>query len=366
MSHADRFCTPPGPYLLSHSVGLQPVTALEHATHTYFDGWSDDPEHVWDAWLAAADGFRGALAVLLDHQPASFCPQQNVTSGLSKILQAVPRRSARTKIVLTEDAFPSLGFAIARSGYAVEFIPRDLDATDPATWSSALTDDVAIVLITHAHSNTGELMPVRRIVEMADQQDIISIVDIAQSVGIIPIDLAAWNATFVLGSCVKWLCGGPGAGFLWARPDVIDRCTPTDTGWFSHADPFEFDIHHFADAPDALRFWGGTPTVLPLTVAGHSIGLATEIGIDEIRRHNLALTDRIIDALPAAMIASPVDPDRRNGTVVLATGDDTDAVATRLSHAKIAVDRRATGWRISPHIYTSDADIDTLLDQIRH
>lgn len=364
MSHAELFHVPSGTYLLSHSVGLQPIGAREQAADAHFGVWADDPEHAWDNWLGAIDGFRDALATLLHHHPDSFCPQQNVTSGLSKILHSLPRRAGRTKIVLTEGAFPSLGFAIDRSGYDVEFIDGDADPTDPATWRAYLADDVAIVLITHVHSNTGELIPVQSIVEMANQSQIISIVDIAQSVGVIPVDLAAWNASFVLGSCVKWLCGGPGAGFLWARPDIIQQCAPVDTGWFSHADPFEFDIHHFVDAPDALRFWGGTPSVLPATVAQQSIALLTEIGIETVRRHNLDLVDRIIAALPSAMIASPTDADRRSGTIIVTAGSGTEAIATRLAGARISVDRRAEGLRISPHIYNTAADVDALLDQL--
>ncbi len=365
MSHADRFRTPPGPYLLSHSVGLQPVTSQAKAAESYFDVWAGDPEVAWDAWLAEIDAFRDALATLFGHHRSSFCPQQNVTSGLGKVLHSLPRRPGRTKIVLAEDAFPSLGFASARSGYDIAFLPRESDATDPATWSTHLTDDVAIVVVTHAHSNTGELTPVQAIVDMANEREIISVVDVAQSAGVIPIDLTAWGASFVLGSCVKWLCGGPGAGFLWAHPDMIGRCTPIDTGWFSHADPFEFDIHHFVDAPDALRFWGGTPSVLPAALARHSIEVLTDIGIADVRRHNLELGTHLIDALPAAMIVSPTDLERRNGTVVIAALDDAADVAARLASARIAVDRRAMGWRVSPHVYNSIADVDALLEQLR-
>ncbi len=363
MSHAERFHAPPGPYFLNHSVGLQPKVAQLQADEAHFAAWAADPEHVWDEWLAAVEGFRRALAALFHHDAASFCPQQNVTSGLTKVLGALPRRSGRTKVLLAERAFPSLGFAVDRSVYDIEFVPADTDPTDVDTWRPLLTGDVAIVLITHAHSNTGELMPVRSIVELAAEREIFSVVDIAQSAGVIPIDLAVWNASFVVGSCVKWLCGGPGAGFLWGRPDVIEKCKPVDTGWFSHVDPFEFDIHHFVDAPDALRFWGGTPSVLPAAVATRSIELLDEIGIDVIRQRNLDLVGQIIEALPSEMVVSPVEPERRNGTVVVDPGIATDALVARLASARIAVDRRNAGLRISPHVYTSAADVEALLEQ---
>ena len=104
-------------------------------------------------------------------------------------------------------------------------------------WDGVLTDKTCCVLITHVQSNNSCRLPVKAITELAHQRNIYSIVDIAQSVGIIPIDLQNWQADFVIGSCVKWLCGGPGSGFLWAQEDIADHCEPLDVGWLSHQKP---------------------------------------------------------------------------------------------------------------------------------
>ncbi len=266
--HADRFVTHDGVYLLSHSVGL-PITGTRAAIDDYLGVWETDPAHAWPHWLDTIDGFRRALGRLLGGDPASICPQSNVSSALTKILGALRPTfgSATPTVLLTEEAFPSLGFVCQHSGYDVRYIDRRHDTLDLDVWAHHLDDDVDVVLVTHVHSNTGELVPAERIVELARRRRVVSIVDVAQSVGVIPIDVDRWSADFLVGSCVKWLSGGPGAGWLWADREMIDRCRPTDVGWFSHADPFEFDIHHFRYADDALRFWGGSPTVLPFAVA---------------------------------------------------------------------------------------------------
>lgn len=360
---AERFHRPDGIYLSSHSVGLLPVDAASRVDGDHLEVWRRRPQEAWDHWLAEIDAFRMALAVLFDHDQSCFCPQPNVSGALTKILWSLPRDSGRTQIVLSEEAFPSVGFVCAAAGergYEVDFVPSTVDARDPDVWAARLDARTAAVVVTHVHSNTGELLPVDRITAVAKEREVVSVVDVAQSAGVVPVDLRRWDADFVVGSCVKWLCGGPGAGYLWVRPEMIERCRPIDVGWFSHGEPFEFDIHHFRFADDARRFWGGTPSVLPATLARHSIELLTELGIEAVREHNTALTARLIAGLPDTAIVGPRDAAARGGTVVV-DGGRAEELERRLVDASIHVDRRATGVRISPHVYNTAADIDAVL-----
>ncbi|MGH2444775.1 MAG: aminotransferase class V-fold PLP-dependent enzyme [Candidatus Limnocylindria bacterium] len=359
----DEFSRPSGIYLLSHSVGLAPRTALGRLEEDYFDAWMHDPEQAWPRWLAEIEEFRAALARLLNHRAKCFCPQANVSSATTKILQALPRRTGSSTILLTEEAFPSIGFVVGRAtdaDNAVRFIGRDEDAQDPAVWATHMTPGVGLVVITHVHSNGGQRLPVNEIVALARERSIVSIVDIAQSVGVVPIDLAEWNADFVVGSSVKWLCGGPGAGFLWVNPEMLPRCEPMDVGWFSHADPFELDIHRFRFADDALRFWGGTPSVLPFVVARRSIELLDGIGIEAIRAHNVALSDRLVASVDDGWLVTDRDPSRRGGTVVLDPGDRTQHVVQELRDGGAQFDSRAAGIRLSPHIYNTADEVDAV------
>ena len=159
-----------GGYLLSHSVGLPPRGPVEDAVGRYLAAWEDDGGEAWPTWLATIDGFRGALAGLLSTEPETICPQTNVSSGVTKILQAIrdPARAARTPtIVLSELAFPSVGYVCQQAGYSVRYVPMDEPATDPDVWREHLGDDVDAVLVNHVHSNTGELIPVGPIVDLA-------------------------------------------------------------------------------------------------------------------------------------------------------------------------------------------------------
>ena len=360
----DGFARPKGIYLLNHSVGVPPATLSSHVSDTLIADWIANPAPAWDRWMAELEGFHSELAKLCNHEAEWFCHQVNVSSAMTKVVYALKLDEQRPVILLSERAFPSLGYvaqAASAAGYQTRMIPRDLDVGDPEVWKSALSNDVAIACLGHAESNTGIQVPVAEIASVIRSSGAVSLVDVAQSAGVLPIDLHAWGADFVVGTSVKWIGGGPGAGFLWVSPDLIDQCQPLDVGWFSHEDPFEFDIHRFRLAPDARRFWGGTPSPIPAAQARQSLAALNRVGVDTVRAHNLALTQQLIDGVDHKILVSPADPARRSGTVVLDPGERRGAVMAALHEAGVHVDERAEGIRISPHVVNTAADIEQVL-----
>ncbi len=358
----DDFVLPDGTYLLSHSVGCLPRAARAAADH-FFELWATQGGDAWDGWLASVGDFRRSVATLLNGEAADVCPQSNISSALAKILSSLPRREGRSKLLLSELDFPSAGFALAqaeRAGYSVEFIPADADTSSLECWERHITPDTQLVLITHVLYGNSRLNPVAEVVRRAQRQEVFTLVDVAQSAGVVPTDVREWGADFVVGSSVKWLCGGPGAGFLWANPAGVERFAPSDVGWFSHEDPFEFRIRDFRYAPDARRFWGGTPSVMPYVVARAGIDLVNRVGVEKVREHNRALTERLVRAAleRGLTVRTPQDPERRGGTVCVAFADP-QRVCQRLKEEGVFVDARpAYGVRFSPHIYNDAEDIE--------
>jgi len=362
--YRETFALGEGIYLLNHSVGRPPRSAEGAARTGFFEPWQSGAVEPWPAWFAEVDRFRAAVGALLNSDADNVCPQANLSSALTKIVYSLPRRIARETIVYTEADFPSMGFVLAmagRQGFRLRCIPETADFGTLDGWESMLDDDCCLVFVTHVHSNTSRQVPVAEICRLAREREIMSVVDVAQSAGIVPIDVGAWDADFVIGSCVKFLCGGPGAGFLWVNDRVLRECQPTDVGWFSHADPFEFDIHQFRYAESALRFWGGTPAVLPYAVAANSLETMLDIGIERIRAHSLELTQAIIDSVPRKHLFTPARPANRGGTVVLDFGARQSDAASALADAGVHFDVRRTGMRLSPHIYTSREEIETVI-----
>jgi kynureninase len=361
---ADNYIGHRGIYLLSHSVGLPLNSSEQAAAAGFWQPWRGANNDIWTHWLGCIDAYRDQLATLLNGEKGSFCPQTSLSSAVAKIVDSLSLDKNKNTILLSEEDFPSIAFALKKAaggGYRLKFIPADADTADINAWDQQMTADVGMVLVTHVQSNNGRQLPVRQITELSCRKGILSMIDIAQSVAILPIDLQTWFADFVLGSCVKWVGGGPGAAFMWVNPDIIDQCQPSHVGWFSHANPFEFDIHHFDYAADALRFWGGTPSVYPYVLAAHSLGFINNIGVNNIRGYNLKLADKIIQQVSPAELQSPMEPELRSGTLILHFGARQQALLNRLQQQQVHFDTRTKGLRLSPHLCNSSQQIEALI-----
>ena len=364
-STTHLFCKSHSTYLLSHSVGRPFQSTEQHISDQLLSPWKEG--HPWPQWFTSLDHFKKTLANLLNSTPELFCPQVNLSSALTKIIYSFPFIKTKPVILLSEKDFPSISFVFQKAtekGYQLRFIPKEEDHTDPQVWNKYLQNDVQFVMMTHVHSNTGHLIPLEQIIPIATSRNILSIVDIAQSAGIIPIDLEKLQPDILIGSSIKWLCGGPGAGFLWMKRTLISQAEPVDIGWFSHKNPFEFDVHHFTYSDDASRFMGGTPSVIPYIIAENSIRQLSTMGIDAIRAHNIQLSQMIIEAIKEDYLVSPANPEKRGGTVVLHFGEHQDKVISELTHAGILFDERSTGLRLSFHLYNTEEEVNLVLNHL--
>jgi kynureninase len=212
---------------------------------------------------------------------------------------------------------------------------------------------------------SGEIQDVEEIVSRAHDVGAHVILDAYQSAGIVPLDVTALDVDFAVGGSVKWLCGGPGNGWLYVRPDLAERLEPAYTGWQAHEAPFAFE-EEMRYASGAARFLTGTPNVPALYAGTPGYDLIEEIGVERIRENSLRQTELLIRLAEAAGfgIASPRDPARRGGTVTVHV-DEFPAVHKELSERQILCDfRPGAGIRIGPHFYTSDSELEHVVAQI--
>ena len=359
---SDSFHVPTG-YFLSHSVGCFPKTTRETLETQFLEPWSNGRN--WSDWMSVVDRFRAGIGNLIDASHNTICPQPTVSSALTKIIHALPKRESKTEILLSRHDFPTIGFVLKKAeqaGYKLRFIEGDPWSLD--SWERAIGPQTAIVHVTHALSVTSHRLPVQHICSLARADDAVSIVDIAQSLIALPVSVTDWGADFAIGTGVKFLCGGPGACFLYVSPARMDDCTPVDVGWFSHEDPFEMDIEQFRYAPDAMRFFGGTPSPAPLSTANAAIELWTHIQLSALQRNIQNNIDRIISASPESWLRSPIDRDKRGATVCLSP-PERNRFGQAANDANLHFDERETGFRFSLHGYTSDVDVRTLIDVIQ-
>ena len=192
--------------------------------------------------------------------------------------------------------------------------------------------------------------------------------DITQGVGIAPFQVSD-DTSFVVSSSLKWLCGTSGAGIIHVNPRILQECEPEFRGWFSQTNPFSWGLDDFEYAPDARRFDHGTPAILASVASLPGLQFVESTGIDTLRSHNLKLVRRIIDHAQTSewRIVSPLDDDRRGGSLMIRMGDhvDVQSIVSQLRDRKLFCDARGQIIRLSPGIVTTEADVDLLCQGIQ-
>lgn len=364
--HAERFHFPAKHYLLSHSVGAQPVDYESAMATHYRDPWRNSGSDIWDAWFEIADRFRAGVAPIIGVDAKDITAQNNVSSGVAKVLFSLPARPGRNKIILSEDDFPTVGYALAqgaRHGYDLIFLPGGNALANPDHWQRAFADDVQLICAMGVYSNSNVRAPLREIAQRAQQSGAYTLFDIAQTAGVIPLTLEEWGADFAVGTSQKYLCGGAGAAYLYARKETARACQPLDVGWFSHAQPFAFDIHDFQYADGAERYTGGTPSFAPLAGALPGQNIINDIGVDIIHEHTQRLLSRLFDAVPEGAVLSARQRSNRGAGAIIKPRVFENAVAA-LRDAGIAHDARLGGIRLSFHFYNNEADVDAVIETL--
>src|SRR5213082_403733 len=306
-------------YLINHSLGAMPAEA-ERRLAEYARTWATRGIRAWsEGWWTMPMTVGDQIGRIVGAPAGSVVMHQNVTVAEAIVLSCFELGGPRNRIVYEEQNFPSVRYlhqAQARRGAEVVVCPDDAAVVE------AIDERTLLVPISHVLFKNGEIQDVEAIVGRAHEAGAYVLLDAYQSTGIVPLDVTALDVDFATGGSVKWLCGGPGAGWLYVRPDLAERLEPTLVGWQAHARPFAFEPE-LEYAEGAARFLTGTPNVPALYAATAGYDVIEEVGVPRIRERSLALTQLLIDLADDAglEVVSPREPGRRGGTVTVSTPD---------------------------------------------
>jgi kynureninase len=289
------------------------------------------------------------------------------------VASALDFSGPRNKVVYGEQEFPSVMYvweAHRKLGARVECVRGEDDVgVSDERLMAAIDEQTLIVPISHVSFRSSFLQDARAIVRRAHEVGALVLLDCYQSLGTVPVDVQALEVDMVCGGSVKWLCGGPGAAYLYVRPGLLDELEPRITGWAAHEQPFAFETGPQTYAPGARRLLNGTPAVPALLAATAGYEVVLEVGVEEIRRHSLLLTERLRSKLSERGFGcpSPADPARRGGTLTVGLKADESgpAFVKALAERSILVDYRpGAGLRVSPHFYTRAQELDEFADAL--
>lgn len=350
-------------YLISNSLGAVPEGVSE-SLRAYYETWASRGVRAWEeGWWDLASDLGDLVAPLIGAKPGEIVFQPNVTIAHAILFGAFDFRAGRSKIVTDAMHFPSILYLLDRlrdEGAEIVVVPTsDGIGIDADRLVDAIDEKTAFVAVSHVSFKSAYIQDIASIGAKARKVGARTIIDGYQAVGIVPVDARRAGVDCYIGGCLKWLCGGPGAAFLWVDPTVRDSLEPRLAGWLAHRRPFDFDPV-FDRRTDARRFLHGTPNISALYAARPGLELLNEIGIDSIREQSSRQTKRLMDQAVSLGFdcRTPVDPDRRGGTVSLNVPQGYE-VSRALKARQILCDfRPGAGVRLSPHFYNRDDEID--------
>lgn len=355
-------------YLNSCSLGALSLRSRARMNEC-LDLWETRGAAAWyDVWWAALAELRERYARSIGAGAGTIALHPNISTALAAVAESLDY-SRRPRVVVTTLDFPTLAYQwLAKAGRGVEVVVVEspdgigvpLEAID-----RAVDDRTAIVATSHVFFTSGAIQDVRALAQIAHRHGAPLLVDGYQAVGQIPVNVEALDVDFYCSGGLKWLLGGTGVAFLYARAELLPSLAPGATGWFAHREQFRFDARELVLHDDARRLEGGTPALLPVYAQLGGLDLLEEIGAEETRRRTMALAEDLIELARAAGLEPKVaaEPAERTAIVMLPSSDPHRDVR-RLAEAGIVTDARPGHVRISPYFYNVEDDHRAAIERL--
>ncbi|WP_096669474.1 kynureninase [Polaromonas sp. AET17H-212] len=352
----DHFVLPEGViYLDGNSLGVLPKSAAARVAEVITREWGQDLIRAWNSagWFTLPQRLGDKIASLIGAGPGEVVATDSTSVNLYKVLSAALGMAAEDaparKVIVSERSnFPT-------DLYIAEGLCRErgyrLQLVEPDDITAALTQDTAVLLLTHVNYRTGAMHDMAALTQAAHAAGVLVVWDLAHSAGAVPVDLRGADADFAVGCGYKYLNGGPGApAFVWVHPRHTDRFCQPLSGWWGHAVPFEF-TPDYRPAHGITRYLCGTQPILSLAAlecglevfgAAHALG-----GMAALRAKSLALTDLFIMLVEERCaghglgLATPREHAQRGSQICLSRSEGAYAIVQALIARGVIGDFRA-------------------------
>ncbi len=357
-------------YMISNSLGAMPRGVYDEM-RAYAESWAERGVRAWEeGWWEMAVRVGDKIAPLIGAAPGEISLHQNVTLTQAVISSCFDFSGPRNKVVMVELEFPSIQYFYheqRRLGARLEIVPTpDPIRIDLDKLLSAIDESTLLVPISQVLFRSSYIVNARAVIERAHRVGAHVILDVFQAAGTIPIDVRGLGVDFAVGGALKWLCGGPGVGYLYVREDLRAKLRPALTGWMAHRSPFAFETGAIDPREDSFRYLNGTPHIPALYACQPGLDILNEVGITAIRDKSVRMTTRLIEGAKSRgwRVNTPENPSERAGTVSIECPHAPE-VCRELLAREILVDYRPrAGVRVSPHFYNREEECDFTLAQM--
>ncbi len=342
---------------------------VDLAMRQFLESWHDRGSP-WDTWVEKVEALRAAFARSVGADPGEIAIVPSASAGISSIASALAFDSPRNRVVMGAFEFPTMAhvwLAQQHRGAEIVWVEASLRELPPENYEKAIDERTLIVPAAHVCFRNGYRLDIAELVRISHERGAYLFLDDYQHTGTSPLDLHALGVDFMVTGALKYLIGPPGIAFLYVRQGLAGLLEPTVTGWFGRVNPFAFQASPLDWAADARRLEVGTPTVPNAYGALAGLDLLAQVGADTVERRIESLCTAFIDGARREGwdVVTPADPLRRGPLCVVRSHDGAELIR-RLETRGVLGSARGNALRVSFHAYNTPADVDAVLDAMRH
>jgi len=359
-------------YLDGNSLGPLPRAASDRMAKVMQEEWGKLLISGWNkaGWMAQPMRTGDRIARLIGAEPGHVVIGDTLSIKVYQALAAALDMRPDRRVILSDSGnFPS-DLYMAEGLVAALDRGLELRVVAPEAVESALTDEVAVMMLTQVDYRTGRMHDMARLTEKAHETGALALWDLAHSAGAVPVDLSGAQVDFAAGCTYKFLNGGPGApAFIYVAPRHADTARPALSGWLGHAAPFAFEPA-YRPGTGIERMRVGTPPVLALAALEAALDVWDRVDMADLRARAITLAERFIAAIepacPMLTLASPRDPAQRGSQVSFHFEHGFEAMQACIARGVVGDFRAPDIMRfgITP-LYLDEADIDRAAHVIR-
>ncbi|SNS93581.1 kynureninase [Antarctobacter heliothermus] len=356
-------------YLDGNSLGPLPKGATERMQQVMTAEWGQDLIRAWNTaeWMALPAKVGDRIGRLIGAPAGAVATGDTLSIKVYQALAAALKMRPDRRVILSDAGnFPS-DLYMAQGLIGTIDKGYELRTPAPEDVAEAITDEVAVVMLTQVDYRSGRMHDMKAITERAHAVGAIMVWDLAHSAGAVPVDVTASGAEFAVGCTYKYLNGGPGApAFIYARPDIVETIEPALSGWLGHAAPFAMEPG-YRPAMSTERLRVGTPPILQLAALDVALDVWEGVDMGDLRAASIVLCERFITEVearcPMLTLASPRDGTQRGSQVSFAFKDGYAAVQALADRGVIGDFRAPDIMRFGfTPLYIDEADVIAAVD----
>ena len=351
-----------GIYLANHSLG-RPLNRMSEDVAEATSLWYSRLGDAWDPWLDEQHAFRARIAKLI-HAPRTDCvvPKTSAGHALRTVLNALP---GKLRVLSTRGEFDSVDVVLKQYAALGRIEMQWIDSGSSGEFSvepliDAVRNGVDLVVVSQVMFMTGQIISgLDRLASACHACGAKLLVDAYHAIGVIPVDVEAMSADFMIGGSYKYLRGGPGACFLYLSPRILaSGIQPLDTGWFANSDTFAYTRPEppvLKDGGDA--FLESTPPILTYYQARSGQEFILAMGVERLREYSLRQLGALRAYLSDAGVAEIIGGDETHGAFLALRVANAKDSAARLAAEGVVCDARGEWLRLCPDCLTRDAEL---------